>query len=114
MPNYAFKPLPDCENGHRFEQENFTRLEPNTPAFAGKTGLTFVECNLTNCVPPADSVYIRCKPYNISFCTNAWPKLINKGLSPCVENCSHGTADTITIDGVVVSTFYTYEHKEVV
>lgn len=112
MANYSFgiKPLPEVENGHVFTGDNFTQASPNTPIFAGKTGLTFVSCNMTNCNPPADSQYTLCGPVQVAFCGNLHPKWVERGfISACSENCSHVVdSDSVIIDGVAVGTTYHY------
>lgn len=118
MANYCFGrlPLPDVENGHTFTGDNFTQLLAHTKIFEGKTGLTFIKCNLTNCDPPADSVCIGADLKHCEFCANVHPEWVEKyGLTPCAMNCSHVTAtDSITIDGVVVEDVYYYSDKAVV
>ena len=117
MANYAFgfHPIPDVENGHTFTGDNFTQLLPHTSILASKTGLKFVNCNLTNCDPPADSVYDGCKPKHCEFCSNLHPEWPDKyGLSQCAQNCTHVVStDSVTIDGVAVDTIYHYSDKAV-
>ena len=117
MANYSFglRPIPDVENGHTFTGDNFCQLLPHTKILAGKTGLKFVNCNLTNCDFPPDAIFQGCSPYHVSFCTNDRPKLIEYGQTPCAVDCSHITStDTITIDSVVVDTVRYYEAKAVI
>lgn len=84
--------------------------EPHTAIFAGITGLTFIKCNLTNCDLPPDAIVIDSPNRHREFCTNLRPRLIDKGISACIENCSHVIdTDIITIDGEVVDTIYHYE-----
>jgi len=114
MANYSFglTPIPDVENGHTFTRDNFTQLISHTPILVGKTGLKFINCNLTNCDLPSGSITQGCSPYHVSFCTNINPKLIEYGQTSCAKNCTHVIqVDTITIDSVVVDTHYIYEHK---
>ena len=118
MTNYAFEflnSIPDIENGHTFTGDNFTQLLPHTKILEGKTGLTFVNCNLTNCDPPADSTYVGCQPKHCEFCSNLHPKFVDKyGLTECAEDCSHvSDTDTVTIDEVAVDTVYHYSDKGV-
>lgn len=117
MANYSLgiKPLPDIENGHTFTGDNFLQLEPHTAIFEGKTGLTFVSCNLTNCDPPADSTYVGCKPKHGEFCSNLHPKWVERfGLTACAADCEHVVdTDTVTIDSIVVDTIYHYNDKGV-
>jgi hypothetical protein len=117
MANYAFgiNPIPDVANGHVFNGDNFTQLNPHTPILVGKTGLKFRNCNLTNCDPPADSSYDGCQPRHCEFCSNMNPEWIEKyGLTQCSQNCIHvKSTDTITIDGIAVDVTYYYEVKAV-
>ena len=113
MANYSFgiNPLPEIENGHTFTGDNFLQRQPHTKIFEGKTGLRFINCNLTNCDIPADSECIGCGPKHTSFCTNLNPYLIEIGFAPCAENCAHVTnTDSVTVDGVLVDTIYTYQN----
>ena len=118
MANYAFgfHSIPDVENGHIFNGDNFTQLNPHTPILVGKTGLKFINCNLTNCDPPEDSVYDGCQPKHCELCSNLFPKFAVKyGLKVCSENCEHVvSSDTISIDGVAVDTTYYHEVTRVV
>lgn len=112
MANYSLgiKPIPDVPNGHTFTGDNFLQLNAHTPILEGKTGLTFINCNLTNCDPPADSVYVGCKPKHASFCTHVHEHFIDHGLAECAEDCAHVVStDVIEIDGQVVDTIYHYE-----
>ena len=51
---------PACENGDDFTHCNLSQAEPDTVICAGKTGLVFVECNLSNCNVPGDAVVTKC------------------------------------------------------
>lgn len=116
MANYSLgiKPLPDIENGHTFTGDNFLQLNAHTKIFEGKIGLTFINCNLTNCDPPPDSVFIGIRPKQASFCSHVHPSWIERGLPECIESCEHVIdTDEITIDGVVVDTVYHYSDKAV-
>ena len=64
--NYFFVELPDVRNGEVFEDCNLTRPVP-ARVFAGKRGLRFVRCNMTNCVPPKDSVIEKCNLAQVRF-----------------------------------------------
>jgi hypothetical protein len=55
MENWAFQDLPEVQDGDSFVQCNIVRFEMNTNIFEGKTGLSFLDCNLINCVLPGDS-----------------------------------------------------------
>ena len=112
--NYAFmtkNALPDIENGHVFIGDNFIQQEPHTPIFVGKTGLRFINCNLTNCDLPNDVITEGSHPKQRSFCSHVHSRW---GLTECVEICEHVTdTDEIYIDGVVVDTIYNYADKAV-
>ena len=70
MSNYAFgiNPIPDVENGHTFTGDNFTQLQPHTKILEGKTGLKFVNCNVTNCDLPPDAEVTGSSKKHGSFC----------------------------------------------
>lgn len=110
MPNYGFgtgKAMPDVENGHTFTEYNFMQRDPHTSIFAGKTGLTFVVCNLLNCDVPADAMVDDCLTVQKSMCSHIHP---DWGLDACVDNCSHVVdTDEVWIDGVLMETTYYYE-----
>ena len=110
MANYSLGriPMPEPENGHAFDGDNFIQLTP-TAIFVGVTGLTFKNCNLTNCILPGDAVTLSHHPQMASFCSHVHPKWVAKGLTECVENCTHVIdTDAVTIDGQVVDTIYHY------
>lgn len=116
MANYSFSinPIPAVENGHTFTGDNFCQFLPHTAILAGVTGLTFKNCNLTNCDAPMDAVFIGCAPRHTSFCSHEHPKWINKGLPVCADNCTHlVSTDTIIIDSVIVDTINHYSDKVV-
>ena len=118
MANYSLggfvDSIPDVEDGHTFENDNFLQLYPHTKLFEGKTGLKFKNCNLRNCDVPPDSILESSPNYHVEFCSHNHEKWIPKGLAQCPVNCSHlASTDTITIDGVVVDTVYHYEDKVV-
>jgi hypothetical protein len=115
MANYSFKtaslPIPD---GRVIELCNFCQLVPHTVIYAGETGLTFRNCNLTNCDVPGDSIIECCLRIQVEFCSHLHEKWIEKGLTACAENCAHVTStDIIQVGGVTVETIYTYEDKAV-
>lgn len=116
MANYAFgmNPIPTVENNHTFTGDNFLQLSPHTEILSGVSGLTFVNCNLTNCDIPQDAECIGCRPHHLSFCTHINPKLIERGLTECEVDCEHlVSAEDIILDGVVIDTIYQYEIKAV-
>ena len=117
MANYAFTsrtPLPEPKNGEVFEYANFTQMLPNTEIFKGVTGLTFKDCNLTNCKLPEDAKVESCLRVQVEFCTNLHPEWVAKGLIECETNCSHViNIDKIRIDGILIDTIYDYKDKVV-
>lgn len=116
MANYAFNinPIPPVLFGHTFTGDNFMQLRPYTKILDGVSGLKFVKCNLINCDLPPDAVFEGCRPHHMEFCTNLMPKLVDRGLTACAENCVHViSTDKITVDGVVLDTVYHYEHRRV-
>jgi len=116
MGNYSFniKGLPEPVNG-LVEGHNLLRGVPHTKIFEGISGLTFRNCNLTNCDVPADSIIEHCLHIQVSFCSHVQQTWADRGFIPrCTDACSHRTVvDTITIDGTVVDVNHTYEDKEV-
>ena len=50
----------EVASGDIFDTCNFSQSEPHTPVLQGLTGLTFINCNLTNCDVPADSSLTNC------------------------------------------------------
>jgi len=110
MPNYSFKTLPVLNNGDTLENANLTRIDPRTEIYSGITGLTFRNCNLTNCTLPADAVIERCLQTHVDFCSNLHPELASQGLASCTVTCSHlVSTDLVQVDGVTVETIYHYE-----
>ncbi len=113
MANYAFttgKTLPIPNNGYTFEYYNFTQRVPHTVIFAGITGLTFHNCNLTNCDIPPDAILINSPNRHRNFCANLHPRWVKKGIPTEAKNCSHVVdTDTIIIDSVLVDTVYYYK-----
>jgi len=80
---------PTCNSGDTFTGCNLTQAQMDTPICVGKTGLTFIRCNLINCIVPADSVVQDCNTAKKDFCTNEMPHLKGKLKSDCPENCKH-------------------------
>lgn len=109
MGNYSFasdNPIPDVANGHVFEGDNFIQQFPNTAIFSGKTGLKFINCNLTNCSLPSDAIVEGTFLKQRSFCSHVHPRW---GLTECIEDCEHVVdTDEIIIDGITVDTIYHY------
>lgn len=115
MANYAFMtgdPLPNIEDGRTFTGDNFIQKNPYTLIFAGKIGLKFVNCNLTNCTLPGDAITEGSHPKQRSFCSHVHPKW---ELDMCPENCEHVVdTDEIYIDGVLIDKIYSYADKAVI
>jgi hypothetical protein len=114
MANYSMgrKELPEIENGHKFNGDNFCQLQPHTPLFEGKSGLEFDSCNLINCDLPADTVRKFANNAQVSWCTNLHPEFIELGLDACGENCVHVIdTDSVTIDGQAIGVNYHYQDK---
>lgn len=114
MPNYAFttgKDMPDIENGHTFTEYNFYQKYPHTDIFVGKTGLTFVGCNLLNCDVPGDATIEDSLHIHKSLCSHLHPEY---NIQPvCVDDCEHVVdTDEVWIDSVLVDT--TYHRKDLV
>ena len=115
MANYTFQinPIPDVANGHTFTGDNFLQMSAHTKILEGKTGLTFINCNLTNCDIPVDAT-TNIQPRHASFCSNLHPNWVARGLQTCAVNCEHVTStDKVTVDGVLVDTVYHYSDKAV-
>ena len=90
-------------NGEVIESCNFTQPIPWTLIAEGVSGLTFRDCNLVNCSPPADSSVEGCNVIQISRHTE-----------DCPVDCEHlVNSEDIIVDGVVVDTIRQYEDKVV-
>lgn len=102
--NFSFQD-PNCENEDIFERCNLSQLQPNTLICLNKTGLTFRNCNLVNCIVPGDTVVERCNTTQVSRCKHLHPEWTN--LPDEDENCPHVVdIDEILVDGVLVDTVY--------
>ncbi len=110
MSNYSgSRSLPAVENGQVLTDCNFTQYEPDTAIFEGVAGLTFQNCNLTNCTVPADADVIGCNVTQVSRCSHLHPEL---PITQCAEDCDHVVdTDILEVDGEVVETIYHYEDK---
>lgn len=92
--------LPECENGDTFDNCNLSQFQDREIA-SGKTGLIFINCNLTNCISPPDSIVDpSCNISKINFCYwlhPEWPLPVE------VDNCRHviGTNVIETDDGTI-------------
>ena len=62
--NRSFKDMSEFEllvkDGDSFAQCWFVRENPNTPVFVGKSNLSFLDCNLINCLLPNGSETYQC------------------------------------------------------
>lgn len=114
MSNYAFmtgRTFPKIQNGHVFTGDNFIQKEPNTAIFVGITKLKFINCNLTNCKLPEDTIVEGTFLKQRSFCSHIHPRW---ELNECPDNCEHVVdVDEIIIDGTVIDTIYYYADKVV-
>ena len=54
MENWSWKQPDNINNGDSFIKCNFSQFAPDTDIFEGKTGLSFIDCNLVNCKLPDD------------------------------------------------------------
>jgi len=113
--NYSFTSkfdLPEVEDGHTFEGDNFLQMTKGTKIFEGVSGLTFINCNLTNCIVPDDATVIGAPLKTQSFCSHVHPRWVAKGLPECAEDCEHmNDEEDITIDGVKIATHREYSDK---
>ena len=109
--NFRLQLPAGIKNGDSFVGCNLIQIHPHTFICEGITGLTFQDCNLTNCDVPEDAVFDNCGGYgrHKSRCSHLHPEMIPKGLVECSDNCSHvvGT-DEIWLDGVLIDTIYHY------
>jgi len=104
----------DPKPGDVFEDCNFSQLTPGFKIPDTFTGLTFRRCNLVNVLPPGDAIIQESLVVQISRCTNLRPDLIDKGLTPCEENCEHVVdVDEIQVDDGDPIFIYQYEDKRV-
>lgn len=101
--NYMFvtrNKIPDVEDGHVFVGDNFIQQYPDTEILVGKTGLKFINCNLTNCDLPDDTITEGSHTKQRSFCSHVHARW---GLTECEDGCEHMVdSDEIVIDGVVI------------
>jgi hypothetical protein len=115
MANYSFKEPPPAENGATIEGHNLLRGAPHTKIYEGMTGLTFRNCNLTNCDLPADATVENCLNCHVSFCSHLHESWSERGfIGQCSQDCEHlSQIDTVSIDGVAVDQTYHYADKVV-
>ena len=110
MANYSFTdPSDKIEDGAVIDSGNFTQLVPGTEILKGKK-LTINGGNWTNVKKQPEWTVNGGNWTQVSRCSHLHPQLIEQGLTPCQENCSHVIdTDTITVDGQLVDTVYHYE-----
>lgn len=114
--NFRLVPPTGIENGDSFIGCNLIQINPHTAICTSVSGLTFTDCNLTNCDVPSDAEVIDCGGYgrHKSRCSHLHPDMVDKGLVECVENCSHVIdTDEVWIDGVLMDTTYHYQDTRV-
>ena len=112
--NFSFK-SPTFEAGDEVTGCNLTQAAPGTALLAcAAKAIRFARCNLTNvAIDPAWTVEA-CNTTQISRCTHLHPELLDRGVSPCADNCEHvADVDTVRIDGVAIETIYQYADKVV-
>lgn len=85
--NFSFTD-PKCSAGDELIACNITQAAPNTEICKGLK-VTFTDCNLVNCVPPAEATVNGGNTAQISRCTHEHPELIERGLKACAEDCEH-------------------------
>jgi hypothetical protein len=93
--NFAFCD-PICEKGDEFIDCNLSQQLPNTFICESISGLTFRNCNLTNCTIPVDAVKDECNHRHVEFCKHIVPMF--KALPDEPDECAHVVATKI-IDG---------------
>jgi len=100
MANYSFK-QPPANDGDTIRRFNCAQLFADTMIFDGVTGLTLIDCNLKNCLPPEDAILIGCEPMNIDFCAHEHPEwdLPYEGTED--ETCRHVVKEVL-LDGELV------------
>jgi len=112
MANYSGSSISKCVvvSGDTLTAHNFCQESPNTPILTGLARLTFVDCNLVNCLLPEGSTVVSCNTAQIDRCSHLHDFLSYQ----CEVECRHMTSkEEIIVDGVVVDTLYQYEDKVV-
>lgn len=95
--NWIGKPLPAFRAGDVVENCNLLRV---TEEAIPSAGVTFIECNLTNCILDATATATRCLRLRKQFCYWLHP---GWGLPTEPENCPHVVdTDVVTVDGAEV------------
>lgn len=101
----------NVQNGDSFENCNFCQIVPHTKILSEYSGLTFMNCNLTNCDVPVDSIIENCFRLQVSRCGNIYPMWPD--VAECAIDCEHVVdVDTVIIDGEE-QLFYYYKDKKV-
>lgn len=104
--NFSFTD-PACQDGDTFERCNLSQLQPHMAICAGRTGLTFRECNLVNCDVPVGSVVESCNTCQVSRC--AWLHPVWQ-LPAEADDCPHVVErNEVVVDGVTVAVDYVRE-----
>jgi len=94
-------------DGDIIENCNLVQPNSNTSICSGISNLTFIGCNLVNCLIPVDAIAEDCLIIQKSFCSHLH---LEWDLTLCVENCLHVVdIDEIWIDDILVDTTYHYE-----
>jgi hypothetical protein len=105
--NWSHKEPENVSNGDTIEQCNLSQILPNTSICSGITGLTFRNCNLTNCSIPEDAIVEDCNITQIDRCYHLHSEL---DLAVEVDSCRHVTeVEEVYVDSVLVETIYTRE-----
>lgn len=107
--NWAFQQK-ELESGDIVENINMMQLKPHTIMYEGITGLTFINCNITNCQMPEDAT-IKGSNWHKSFCSHlhqSWE------LPKCKPECEHVIEKfPSVIDGVHYGQTCKYKDKVV-
>ena len=110
--NFSFTD-PVIASGETINSGNFTQLFPNTEILVG-VDLVINGGNWTNVKPQPNWVINGGNWSQISRCSHVSPKLVDRGLPVCADNCAHVVdTDEIWIDGVLIDTVYHYEETRV-
>lgn len=109
MANYSFQdPGDEIPGGAVINRGNFTQLLPGTEILVGKQ-LTINGGNWTNVKRQPGWTVTGGNWTQADRCSHLNPKLVERGLPRCADECRHTTEkEEITVDGVLVDTIYTY------
>jgi len=86
--NYAFKE-PSFQDGDTVEDGNYCQLQPNTEICKNIKNIIINGGNFVNVKPQSAWTINGGNWVQKEFCTHQHPNFINRGLTPCAENCSH-------------------------